>query len=34
MIVSHVSSVPFEKIATSAKGPLWFQLYPQTRAGR
>jgi isopentenyl diphosphate isomerase/L-lactate dehydrogenase-like FMN-dependent dehydrogenase len=29
MIVSHVSSVPFEKIAASAKGPLWFQLYPR-----
>ncbi len=29
MIVSHVSSVPFEKIAASAKGNLWFQLYPR-----
>jgi 4-hydroxymandelate oxidase len=29
MIVSHVSSVPFEKIAASAKSPLWFQLYPR-----
>ena len=29
MIVSHVSSLPFEKIAASAKGPLWFQLYPR-----
>jgi 4-hydroxymandelate oxidase len=28
-IVSHVSSVPFEKIAASGKGPLWFQLYPR-----
>jgi isopentenyl diphosphate isomerase/L-lactate dehydrogenase-like FMN-dependent dehydrogenase len=28
-IVSHVSSVPFEKIAASAQGPLWFQLYPR-----
>ena len=28
-IVSQVSSVPFEKIAASAKGPLWFQLYPR-----
>jgi isopentenyl diphosphate isomerase/L-lactate dehydrogenase-like FMN-dependent dehydrogenase len=28
-IVSHVSSFPFEKIAASAKGPLWFQLYPR-----
>jgi 4-hydroxymandelate oxidase len=29
MIVSHVSSVPFEKIAASGKGRLWFQLYPR-----
>lgn len=29
MIVSNVSSFPFEKIATAAKGPLWFQLYPK-----
>ncbi len=29
MIVSQVSSVPFEKIAASAKSPLWFQLYPR-----
>ncbi len=29
MIVSNVSSLPFEKIATGAKGPLWFQLYPK-----
>ena len=28
-IVSHVSSIPFEKIAASAKSPLWFQLYPR-----
>jgi isopentenyl diphosphate isomerase/L-lactate dehydrogenase-like FMN-dependent dehydrogenase len=28
-IVSNVSSFPFEKIATAAKGPLWFQLYPK-----
>ena len=28
-IVSHVSSFPFEKIAASAKGVLWFQLYPR-----
>ena len=28
-IVSNVSSLPFEKIATGAKGPLWFQLYPR-----
>lgn len=29
MIVSNVSSFPYEKIATAAKGPLWFQLYPK-----
>jgi 4-hydroxymandelate oxidase len=29
MIVSNVSSLPFEKIAAAAKGPLWFQLYPK-----
>ncbi len=29
MIVSNVASVPFEKIAPAAKGPLWFQLYPR-----
>ena len=29
MIVSNVSSLPFEKIATAAKSPLWFQLYPK-----
>jgi len=28
-IVSNASSMPFEKIATAAKGPLWFQLYPR-----
>jgi 4-hydroxymandelate oxidase len=28
-IVSNVSSFPFEKIATAAKSPLWFQLYPK-----
>jgi 4-hydroxymandelate oxidase len=28
-IVSNASSVPFEKIAPAAKGPLWFQLYPK-----
>lgn len=33
LIVSHVSSVPFEKIAASAKGPLWFQLYPRLDPG-
>lgn len=29
MIVSNVSSLPFEKIVTAAKSPLWFQLYPR-----
>ncbi len=29
LIVSNVSSLPFEKIATAAKSPLWFQLYPK-----
>jgi isopentenyl diphosphate isomerase/L-lactate dehydrogenase-like FMN-dependent dehydrogenase len=29
MIVSNVSSFPFEKIAEAAAGPLWFQLYPK-----
>lgn len=29
MIVSNVSSFPFDKIAPAAKGPLWFQLYPR-----
>lgn len=29
LIVSNVSSIPFEKIAPAAKGPLWFQLYPR-----
>ena len=29
MIVSNVSSLPFEKIAAAAKSPLWFQLYPK-----
>ena len=28
-IVSNVSSIPFEKIAPAASGPLWFQLYPK-----
>src|SRR5689334_397295 len=28
-IVSNVSSLPFEKIAPGASGPLWFQLYPR-----
>src|SRR5215831_8034394 len=29
LIVSNVSSFPFEKIAASGKGTLWFQLYPK-----
>lgn len=28
-IVSNVSSFPFDKIAASATGPVWFQLYPR-----
>ena len=28
-IVSNASSIPFEKIAPAAKGPLWFQIYPK-----
>lgn len=28
MIVSHVASLPFEKIAEAGGGPLWCQLYP------
>lgn len=28
-IVSNASSMPFEKIAPAATGPLWFQLYPK-----
>ena len=28
MIVSHVASVPIEKIAAAGGGPLWYQLYP------
>ena len=28
-IVSNASSLPFEKIAPAANGPLWFQLYPR-----
>ena len=31
MIVSNVSSLPIEKIAAAAKGPLWFQLYPREK---
>ena len=29
MIVSNVASLPVERIAAAAKGPWWFQLYPQ-----
>jgi len=29
MIVSNITSVPVERIAAAAKGPWWFQLYPQ-----
>jgi isopentenyl diphosphate isomerase/L-lactate dehydrogenase-like FMN-dependent dehydrogenase len=29
MIVSNVASLPLDKIATAAKGTLWFQLYPK-----
>ncbi len=29
MIVSHNASLPFDKIAAAAPGPLWFQLYPR-----
>jgi 4-hydroxymandelate oxidase len=29
MIVSNVASLPVEKIAAAASGPLWFQLYPR-----
>jgi isopentenyl diphosphate isomerase/L-lactate dehydrogenase-like FMN-dependent dehydrogenase len=29
MIVSNAASLPVEKIAAAATGPLWFQLYPQ-----
>jgi 4-hydroxymandelate oxidase len=29
MIVSNVSSFPFDKIAAAATGPVWFQLYPK-----
>ncbi|MCC6537604.1 MAG: alpha-hydroxy-acid oxidizing protein [Bryobacterales bacterium] len=32
MIVSNVSSMPFEKIAGTSKGPIWFQLYPRNDA--
>jgi 4-hydroxymandelate oxidase len=29
MIVSYVASLPIDKIAAAAKGPLWYQLYPR-----
>ena len=29
LIVSNVATLPVEKIAAAATGPLWFQLYPQ-----
>jgi len=29
LIISAVATLPPEKIATAAKGPLWFQLYPR-----
>src|SRR5947209_5855100 len=29
MIVSNAASMPLEKIAAAATGPLWFQLYPR-----
>jgi 4-hydroxymandelate oxidase len=29
MILSNISSLPVEKVASAAKGPWWFQLYPQ-----
>ena len=29
MIVSNVASMPLDKIAAAATGPLWFQLYPK-----
>jgi 4-hydroxymandelate oxidase len=28
MIVSHNTSIPIEKVAAGATGPLWFQFYP------
>lgn len=31
-IVSNVSSVPFDKIANTSSGPLWFQIYPKPEA--
>lgn len=32
MIVSYVTSTPFEEIAAAAGGPLWYQLYPRREA--
>jgi isopentenyl diphosphate isomerase/L-lactate dehydrogenase-like FMN-dependent dehydrogenase len=32
MIISNVATLPVEKIAAAATGPLWFQLYPQREA--
>jgi 4-hydroxymandelate oxidase len=32
MIVSNVATLPLDKIAAAATGPLWFQLYPQPEA--
>jgi 4-hydroxymandelate oxidase len=29
MIISYVASLPVEKIAAAARGPLWYQLYPR-----
>lgn len=29
LIVSNIATLPVEKIAAAATGPLWFQLYPQ-----
>lgn len=33
MIVSNAASLPIDKIAAAAKGPLWFQLYPGGPSG-
>jgi 4-hydroxymandelate oxidase len=32
LIVSNVATLPVDKIAAAASGPLWFQLYPQPEA--
>ncbi|MFB3776267.1 MAG: alpha-hydroxy acid oxidase [Bryobacteraceae bacterium] len=32
LIVSNVATLPLDKIAAAASGPLWFQLYPQPEA--